>query len=305
MGKLSLKIEKYPPTSLFWENYVKSLKNWSFFYLPDWFTPFTNPIKEAYMEVFEERIFLPVLERRFPPFFRQVETGPFGGYGGILGDTENVEDETLDFIVKRLYDKARYVYITLHPDYNDTRLIKLYEKYFEKRELSTHIIDLTRTEEEIFASFTEAKKRNIKRAMKEKLYVKEVNSEYAIRKYYLMYLDSLRRWNAKQIFKLSFFKKLLTSDLASLYMVQFHGDYVAGAIILKGQNEGVYWHGAAFQRYFQLRPNDLLHWEIMKSLKDQDISIYNMGSSNNLKGVEKFKKGYGGTDKKYLFFVKQ
>ena len=300
-----MKIEKYPPTSLYWENYVKSLESWSFFYLPDWYVPFTGPIREAYIEVFDEKVFLPLLERRFPPFFRQVESGPFGGYGGVLGKTESLNDEELDFIVKRYYEKARYAYIALHPDYNDNRLIELYERYFEKHVLSTHMIDLSRTEDEIFEGFTDAKKRNIKRAQREKLYVKEIKSDYAIRKYYLMYLDSLRRWNAKKIFKLDFFKKLLESDLASLYMVQYHGDYVAGAIILKGNTEAVYWHGAAFQRYFQLRPNDLLHWEIMRSLKSQDILIYNMGSSNNIEGVERFKKGYGGVDREYLFFKKQ
>ena len=299
-----MNIEKYPATSLFWENYIKSLENWSFFYLPDWYIPHVNAIKEAYLEVFDGDVFLPVLERRFPPFFRQVETGPFGGYGGILGNTAQKDTEYLDHIVKRLHDKARYVYITLHPEYKDKRLLKLYEKYFKKTELSTHIIDLSRTEEEIFNSFIDAKKRNIKRAIKEKLHVKEVSSEYAIKKYYFMYLDSLRRWNAKKVFNMDFFKKLLSSDLASLYMVQFHGDYVAGAVVLKGKNEAVYWHGAAFQRYFQLRPNDLLHWEIMKSLKSQDILIYNMGSSNNLEGVERFKKGYGTVERTYLFFEK-
>ena len=299
-----MNIEKYPATSLFWENYIKSLENWSFFYLPDWYIPHVNAIKEAYLEVFDGDVFLPVLERRFPPFFRQVETGPFGGYGGILGNTAQKDTEYLEHIVKRLHDKARYVYITLHPEYKDKRLLKLYEKYFKKTELSTHIIDLSRTEEEIFNSFIDAKKRNIKRAIKEKLHVKEVSSEYAIKKYYFMYLDSLRRWNAKKVFNMDFFKKLLSSDLASLYMVQFHGDYVAGAVVLKGKNEAVYWHGAAFQRYFQLRPNDLLHWEIMKSLKSQDILIYNMGSSNNLEGVERFKKGYGTVERTYLFFEK-
>ncbi len=299
-----MNIEKYPATSLFWENYIKSLENWSFFYLPDWYIPHVNAIKEAYLEVFDGDVFLPVLERRFPPFFRQVETGPFGGYGGILGNTAQKDTEYLEHIVKRLHDKARYVYITLHPEYKDKRLLKLYEKYFKKTEFSTHIIDLSRTEEEIFNSFIDAKKRNIKRAIKEKLHVKEVSSEYAIKKYYFMYLDSLRRWNAKKVFNMDFFKKLLSSDLASLYMVQFHGDYVAGAVVLKGKNEAVYWHGAAFQRYFQLRPNDLLHWEIMKSLKSQDILIYNMGSSNNLEGVERFKKGYGTVERTYLFFEK-
>lgn len=300
-----MKIDRYPPTSLFWEDYIKSLGDWSFFFLPDWYIPHQSAIKEAYIEVYNQDVFLPVLERRFPPFFRKVESGPYGGYGGILGNTEEKDTEFLEFIVKRLYDKARYAYITLHPDYKDRRVIKLYEKYFKKIELTTHVVDLSRNEEDIFNSFIEAKKRNIKRATKEKLYVKEVKSEYAIRKYYLMYLDSLRRWNAKKVFGLDFFKKLLSSDLASLYMVQFHGDYVAGAIILKGKNEGVYWHGASFQRYFQLRPNDLLHWEIMKSLKSQDILIYNMGSSNNSEGVERFKKGYGAKERKYLFFKKE
>ena len=300
-----MKIEKYPPTSLYWENYVKTLPVWSFFYLPDWYIPFQGAIKEAYMEVFDEKVFIPLLERRFPPFFRQVESGPFGGYGGVLGRTEELSDKDIDYIVKRYFEKARYAFITLHPDYKDKRLIEVYKKYFKKQVLVTHMIDLERSENEIFNGFSDAKKRNIKRARKEKLYVKEIKSEYAIKKYYLMYLDSLRRWNAKKIFKLDFFKKLLESDLASLYMVQYHGDYVAGAIILKGNTEAVYWHGAAFQRYFQLRPNDLLHWEIMRSLKSQDILIYNMGSSNNIEGVERFKKGYGGVDREYLFFKKQ
>lgn len=302
---MNVKIEKYPPTSIFWENYIKSMKDWSFFYLPDWYLPFIGPIKEAYIEVFNENVFLPIIERRFPPFFRVVESGPYGGYGGILGNIKDINDEILEFIVKRLYDKARYVYITLHPDHSDPRLVRFYERYFKKREYSTHVIDLTKTEEEIFHSFTESKKRNIKKAMKEKLYVKEVKSEYAIKKYYLMYLDSLRRWNAKRVLKLSFFKKLLESDLVSLYMVQFHGDYLAGAIILKGKTEAIYWHGAGFQRYFHLRPNDILHWEIIKSLKVQEFTIYNMGSSNNMDGVERFKKGFGSSEKNYLFFLKR
>ncbi len=295
-----MKVEKISYKSARWNEWVKKMDSWSFFYLSDWYRCFLSSIKEPRIEVYDEKIIFPYIERRFPPFFRRVDSGPLGSYGGPLLIDQDVDEELIAEIVERIAKKSREVHLFLHP-FSQFKS-DAFDKFFKREQFRTNIIELSVPMDDIYGKFTDSKKRNIRKAEEMGLLVKEIKTENAISKYYLMYIDSLRRWNDKKRFSEKFFVSLLASNMASLYVVTYHGEYISGAIILQGNKEAFYWHGASFQRYFHLRPNDFLHFEIIRNLKDKGLLFYNMGWSEIYPGVEKFKRGFGARQVEYSYY---
>jgi len=295
---MSLKITSDPEI---WREEILNYKRWHFFYLPDWYNVFDSVIKKSYLAYTEDGFYFPFQIVGIPGVKVKLYSAPWGGYGGIFG--EEVDHESVGYILESISKKihAKKVYITIPPERIEE--VAYYSDFKpDVEELLTYVVPLisTTANSEILGG---ARKRNIEKAYKSGLVVERRKDDEAIRTYYTMYLDSLRRWKAKKRFSLTDFRKLLSSSFANLFLVRDEVDYLSGAIILSSKEELFYWHGAGYERYFYRRPNGLLHWEIIRYGIERGYKKYNMGTTQGLEGLKRFKKDFGAVPKKVINLV--
>jgi CelD/BcsL family acetyltransferase involved in cellulose biosynthesis len=68
---------------------------------------------------------------------------------------------------------------------------------------------------------------------------------------------------------------------------------VAGALCFYGQGQVVYWHGAALEAYFHVRPVNLLFCEAIKDACETGYRWFDFNPSGGHEGVKAFKQSFG------------
>jgi lipid II:glycine glycyltransferase (peptidoglycan interpeptide bridge formation enzyme) len=68
---------------------------------------------------------------------------------------------------------------------------------------------------------------------------------------------------------------------------------IAGALCFYAQKHAVYWHGAALQSHFSLRPVNLLMSEIIRHACEEGHQWFDLNPSGGHPGVKKFKESLG------------
>jgi GNAT acetyltransferase-like protein len=162
---------------------------------------------------------------------------------------------------------------------------------------STHILDVSQSEQKIFSTFRSSTKRNIKKAVKVGVQVKILNSLKSIKEFYR--LNCLTRKDhglPPQPFY--FFRKLyehIISTNKGVVALGFYRDKaVAGAVYSHFGNTAFFKYGASDKIYNHLRPNNLVMWEAIKWYEQKGYKSFNFGRTepdNN--GLLQFKRGWG------------
>jgi CelD/BcsL family acetyltransferase involved in cellulose biosynthesis len=81
-----------------------------------------------------------------------------------------------------------------------------------------------------------------------------------------------------------------------LFFVRHGGEVIAGAVIFKAGDTGVYLFGATNAEALPLRAGYFLHWEIIRWLRDNTRARwYDLGGTDGFLGLHQFKKGMVGT----------
>ena len=115
--------------------------------------------------------------------------------------------------------------------------------------------------------------------------------------YYRAYEDSLRRWGEKVSAKYSWeiFREMcrLKSPYIKLWLAHYQEKVIAGALCFYAARHVVYWHGAALESYFHLRPVHLLMYEAIKDACEKGRCWFDFNPSGGHEGVKSFKKSFG------------
>jgi CelD/BcsL family acetyltransferase involved in cellulose biosynthesis len=106
-----------------------------------------------------------------------------------------------------------------------------------------------------------------------------------------------RRWGESRILiprPPRLFDNLADRPGVQLWLAESDGRLVAGALCLVAPRHVSYWHGAAAEDAFPMRPVNLLLQEAMRhACQHPGLAWFDMGSSGPLKGVRDFKKSFG------------
>jgi len=160
-------------------------------------------------------------------------------------------------------------------------------------------IDLTPTEDTIFKSFSEAKRRAVRRALKNELIVmisEDIESFIKIRDRQFYPLGFLISREMKMLWKNFYPKK---ADL--LLSRTKEGKEVAGILLLYHNSIAYYWYAAAFASGKKLFAPTLLVWEAIKRAKKRGANILDFEgiyddrfpkASESWRGFTKFKEGF-------------
>jgi hypothetical protein len=118
----------------------------------------------------------------------------------------------------------------------------------------------------------------------------------AIDRYYAMLEESAVRWGRKTpTFPKSMLNALVScggSDV-EIWFANFEGEAIAGGVVLYGADETNFWSAAMRSEFGSLRPSNALNFALIRAAAQRGTRWYNLGSSEGLPGVARFKEGIG------------
>lgn len=161
----------------------------------------------------------------------------------------------------------------------------------------THALNLTHGFNKVFRGWTKGHKAAVKQALKAGITVRQANTIGDFEAYYTIYEDSLRRWgnNATSKYEWTFFKELYNKQSNSevLWLADLDNTPVSGALCFYSGQIVTYWHGAALERYFNMRPVNLVMHEVIKHACQESYSWFDFNPSGGHEGVRAFKRSFG------------
>jgi lipid II:glycine glycyltransferase (peptidoglycan interpeptide bridge formation enzyme) len=163
--------------------------------------------------------------------------------------------------------------------------------------------DENKTEDEVFMSFHNKTRYNIRVAVKNNVTVSLGNREDLKRFHEIMVETGAR--DEFVIRTLEYFEKMYDvmapTDNLRLYLAHYEGKIISGTIALKYGDKVWYLYGASSNDYRNVMPNYLLQWEMIKWAISEKCRIYdfrgvsgNLSPDNPLYGLYRFKKGFMG-----------
>jgi hypothetical protein len=163
----------------------------------------------------------------------------------------------------------------------------------------THAMDLERGFDSVYSGWSSACRRAERKARRSGVLVKVADTEEEWCEYYQVYEDSFRRWGDKALGPLldwALFREMFDrqSEHIRLWLATTKaGRVAAGALMLYAERHVLYFHGAALEEHFPLRPVNLLFYEIMRDACDRRYRWFDFGISAGLEGVRRFKESFG------------
>lgn len=160
---------------------------------------------------------------------------------------------------------------------------------------TTHILDLTLGYEEIWAYRFPAKTRNMcRKAERGGVSVARESGQDAVTAYQALYRASALGWGYEEPpYPERLFASLLGTEHAELWLARSEEKAVAGAVILGGSVDLLYWSGAMDREFRHLAPSNAVLRAVIEDSCDRGFEYLDFGSSNGLSGVEAFKRSFG------------
>ncbi len=169
---------------------------------------------------------------------------------------------------------------------------------------------MTQSLDDLLAGFESKTRYNIRLSARKGVKVKEATNSESVKIFYKIYIDTAKR-DTFIIHPFDYYMKVI-DIMAEKGMVHiflaYHNDIpIAGVYIFSFGHKIWYMYGASSNKYRNLMPNQALHWEVIKWAKKKGYKIYDLWGipanphhNHPLYGVYRFKKGFGGTLKKFV-----
>jgi hypothetical protein len=244
-------------------------------------------------------------------FIKQYISSPAGTFGGWIS-LDGLSFDHGNLLYEYIIANHRDLIWRLNP--YDPVVMSI--KTNGSRRDETQALQLDRGFNALYKSWTKghaSAARKARKAQKAGVKIREAVSIQDWKDYYNVYQDSHKRWGAKAS---SFYGWLLfqcmyesASSNIRLWLATYQNHVISGALCFYAKKHVVYWHGASVANYFNLRPVNLLMYEIIKHTCENGYQWFDFNPSGGHKGVENFKSSFGArkfacpvVDKKSLVF---
>jgi CelD/BcsL family acetyltransferase involved in cellulose biosynthesis len=174
----------------------------------------------------------------------------------------------------------------------------------------THTLHLEEGFDAVYERWSKGKSsaaRKVRKARKEGIEIRCALGKDDWSAYYQVYEKSLQRWGerASSVYTWDLFQELFrrNSPHVKLWLALYQQEIIAGALCFSARNHVVYWHGAALEAFFPLRPVNLLMYEAIKDACEQGYSWFDFNPSGGHEGVKKFKESFGAVAKSSPVFM--
>jgi hypothetical protein len=230
---------------------------------------------------------------------RKFET-VYGGPLAISGfaDQDLIKKELIKYLHSR--SKASFIELWVPPD---VRTDALREIGYEVTPFYTSILNLEKSEEDLWSNIHQKTRNQIRKAQKSGVQIIKDGSVY-LAEYYEMVKETLGS-EGVSVLPLRFYEEVLNvlepKKMAKLFIATHKGKAISGAIFLFYKDTVYYWHGASFREYLSVSPNNLIQWELIKHSQQEGYKKYDLLSiePDRLPGIANFKMRFGGETKPY------
>ncbi len=285
-------IKEYPVAATDdWNEAVRKLDHYDVFYLNEYAMAFMQeseangePILLVYRNADDYAINV-VFRRdigKVEPFKGNIETGKYYdlispyGYGGFIGKISDYD--TLNQLYKEYCKQQGYV-----SEFVRFELFGEYSQHFDGEvESRTHNVvrDLTMSMDEIWMDFKQKVRKNVKRAVKNGLEVIIDEKGERLNDFLKVYYETMERTNAEGEFFFSkeFFETINRMTGNFVYFHIKHEDTIISTeLVIYGADACYSYLGGTNSDYFDLRPNDLLKYEIIKWANAKGLKYFVLG----------------------------
>lgn len=232
----------------------------------------------------------------------------------------NTPDEKQMFALKTAADKLNLVSIKLEPnvyapvetasqELEPVRSFLTAHNCQPSRALFTphsFMLDITKSEEELLASFKSKTRYNIRVAEKNGVEVIEDNSNEAFTEYIKLWRETTKRqafYSHDQQYHEKMWQHMHGNGIAHLLKAIYQGKTLATWVVFVSKGVLYYPYGASSREHREVMANNLLAWEAIKFGKRQGCRVFDMWGSlgpdpdktDPWYGFHRFKEGYGGT----------
>lgn len=161
-----------------------------------------------------------------------------------------------------------------------------------------HQLDLEPSEEKIWKSLKETNRRNIKKARRAGLRTKFDRTTNGLDEFYRLHLLTRKRHGLPAQPR-SFFRKIhehiIARKLGIVVLTLWKNQPVAGAIYFYFNNRAIFKYGASNAIFHHLRPNNLVMWEAILWLKENNCHLLSLGRTDlHDQGLLYYKQQWGG-----------
>jgi CelD/BcsL family acetyltransferase involved in cellulose biosynthesis len=124
----------------------------------------------------------------------------------------------------------------------------------------------------------------------------------AVDTYYELLESSAKRWGLERP---NISKKLIDALVRNggsdveIWLARAEGRAIGGGIVFYGSSEFFFWSAAMLAEYGRLRPSNALNFALMRAAAERGMLWYNLGSSEGLPGVARFKDNLGALEIAY------
>ncbi len=159
---------------------------------------------------------------------------------------------------------------------------------------TTFWIDLTKSEEELLASFHPKTRYNIRYAQKNKVQVQEDSSSAGFERYLQLMKETVSRdkfFAHNQKYHRLMWQNL-KDDVAHLLVAKYNSEVITAWIVFVYDGFLYYPYGASTHKYKNVMANNLMMWEAIKFGKSMGLTTFDLWGREPGKGFTKFKEGY-------------
>ena len=160
---------------------------------------------------------------------------------------------------------------------------------------TTFWIDLTKSEEELLASFHSKTRYNIRLAQKNGVTVVEDNSDKAFDKYIELTKETVTRqgfYAHSEKYHRLMWQILYPAGIAHLLVAKYKGEIITTWILFVWKDFFYYPYGASSDKYKNVMANNLMMWEAIRLGKKLGLKTFDLWGREPGKGFTKFKEGY-------------
>jgi hypothetical protein len=165
----------------------------------------------------------------------------------------------------------------------------------------THVLELSASKEDVLATFRDSTRRNIKKAQRIDVEIRDTPSMASMEQFYR--LNCLTRKDHGLPPQPLYFFREIHKHIISLekgrVLLAFEnkGPCIAGAVFYSFNGRVVFKYGASDRSAHQMRPNNLVMWEAIKTYSQNGSRSFDFGRTDlDHKGLLQFKKGWGTTE---------
>jgi hypothetical protein len=163
---------------------------------------------------------------------------------------------------------------------------------------ATHVLDLTPGFDAVWSGSFSSKNRNSCRKA-EKAGV-DIETSTAVGEYHHLYAAASRAWGYDEPpYPRALLDGLAASGHAELWLARLDGAAIAGALLLRGSHDVLYWSGAVDATHRTLAPGNAVIKAAIESACQRGVAYFDFGASTGLPGVSAFKESFGATEVRY------